>query len=794
MKFNNLYKSFLLFACLAIVISCSRDVDGLEEAGFPVDGNVYLDGFSGGLNYAAFGGSDVTAFDVDQDVKYQGTSSMRISVPDFGDPRGAYAGGVYFVEGGRDLSGFNVLTFWAKASKNANIDLIGFGNDLGENKYVASIESVPVNTNWKKYYIPIPDPAKLVKEKGMFYYSEGPEDEKGYTIWFDEVKFEKLGTVAHGKGSILDGEDVTALAETGSQFTLNGISTFNLPTGVNQDVLTAAAYFNFEFSQPNVATIDNNGIVNVIDAGTTVVRGTLAGNEIDGSLRIISSGDPILPEGPAPTPTENQEDVISIFSNVYEDVPVDFYNGYWEFSTTTSDVVQVQEDDILRYKSLNFVGIQFTTPTIDINDMNHFHIDIWTPDATASGETFKILLVDLGPDGTFDGGDNATHELTFTAPVLKTEEWVSLDIPLVEFAGLTTKSNLAQIVLSGDLPNVFVDNMYFYDDGMVVNPSGPQEAAPTPTNNPNDVISVFSDAFTNISGVNYYPDWGQSNVVSEVNIQGNNTLRYSALDYQGIEFAMSENVSEMEFLHLDFWTDNSSELNVFLISPGPNEVGFSLNVPTSGWASADIPLSNFSTMVDLMDVFQMKFDGNGTIYLDNIYFYKEGSSGGGEPTDPAPDPTLDPVNVISLFSDVYNDVTVDTWRTDWSSATLEDISISGNAVKKYTGLDFVGIETVAEQVDATDMTHIHLNVWSSDFTFFAIKLVDFGADGAFEGGDDVEHQIDIPMPAQNTWISLDIPLADFTGLTTRANIAQYILVGQPTGSNTIYVDNVYFHN
>ena len=37
---------------------------------------------------------------------------------------------------------------------------------------------------------------------------------------------------------------------------------------------------------------------------------------------------------------------------------------------------------------------------------------------------------------------------------------------------------------------------------------------------------------------------------------------------------MSENVSEMEFLHLDFWTDNSSELNVYLISPGPNEVGF----------------------------------------------------------------------------------------------------------------------------------------------------------------------------------------------------------------------------
>ncbi|MBX2926428.1 MAG: T9SS type A sorting domain-containing protein [Saprospiraceae bacterium] len=182
------------------------------------------------------------------------------------------------------------------------------------------------------------------------------------------------------------------------------------------------------------------------------------------------------------------------------------------------------------------------------------------------------------------------------------------------------------------------------------------------------------------------------------------------------------------------------------------------------------------------------------IYFDNITFNPAGGGNPTEPLTPAPTPTRDPAIVISLFSDAYTDVPVDTWRTDWSAAILQDILIQGNPTKKYSQLDFVGIETVANQINATDMTHIHIDVWSANFTFFGIKLVDFGADGAFGGGDDVEHQINLTAPAQGQWLSLDLPLSDFTGLTTRANVAQYILVGQPVGANTIYVDNVYFYD
>ena len=47
-----------------------------------------------------------------------------------------------------------------------------------------------------------------------------------------------------------------------------------------------------------------------------------------------------------------------------------------------------------------------------------------------------------------------------------------------------------------------------------------------------------------------------------------------------------------------------------------------------------------------------------------------------------------------------------------------------------------------------------------------------------------------PALATGEWVSLGLPLTDFTGLTGTGAIAQMILSGDP---NTVYVDNVYFY-
>ncbi len=182
-------------------------------------------------------------------------------------------------------------------------------------------------------------------------------------------------------------------------------------------------------------------------------------------------------------------------------------------------------------------------------------------------------------------------------------------------------------------------------------------------------------------------------------------------------------------------------------------------------------------------------------YFDNITLNSSagGGSTGAEPTSAAPTPTLDASNVISLFSDAYSDVPVDTWRTDWSSADYSEVTVDGNDTKLYSNLDFVGVETVANQIDASAMTHFHVDYWTGNASVFRVKLVDFGPDGGFQGGDDSEHEIEFTV-TPNTWVSLDIPLSDFTGLANTGNMAQYIFSAATAGEANVYIDNVYFHN
>ncbi len=612
------YSITVIIAFLLMAVSCERKLDGLELATYPTTPEVFIDGFSTGLYYAAYGTSKVTAFNVDYSVKYKGTASMRFDVPDTTDPNGSYVGGVFGTNPGRDLSAYNVLTFWAKASQPAVLNEIGFGNDMGASKYKVTIPNLTVNSNWMKYYIPIPDPSVLTQEHGMLFYSAVHQNGRGYTFWIDEVKFENIGTIAHKTAGILNGQDVIKNnVETDEEFQVSDLyASFNLPTGVDQKVSLTTSYFAFKSSNPAVATVDPTGKVKTVGAGSAVITATMGDLAAKGSLTINSVGQSVKPTEPATTPSLPAANVISLFSNVYTNVPVDTWNTHWLYSTAENQDVKIKGDDAIRYRNLNFVGIEFSSQPIDAGDMTNFHIDIWTPDAT-SGKKFKVLLADFGADGVYGGNDDSNFEVTINSPPLASQQWVSINIPMSSFTGLKSKSHLAQLVLSGDLPNLYIDNVYFNNSG----PTTPTTAAPVPTYSAANVISVFSDAYTNISGTDLSPNWGQATVVSQISVAGNNTLKYKGLNYQGIQLGSAQNVSAMSFLHLDFWSANSTALNVYLISSGPVEKAYKLTVPTSGWTSLDIPLSSFAP-VNLSGVIQLKFDGNGDIYLDNILFRK----------------------------------------------------------------------------------------------------------------------------------------------------------------------------
>lgn len=612
--FNNIKKLGVVILSLTI-LNCERDLsDDAVLAEFSNNPEVFIDGFSAGLEYYPYADSKQTAFSVEEDDTYNGSAAMRFDVPNVGDPEGAYAGAIFRDDnGGRNLTGYDALTFWAKASQAGTLNEVGFGQDFFGDKYAVSMQNTPLTTNWVKYVVPIPDPSKLVQSQGLFWYAEGPEDGDGYSIWVDEVKYERLGTIAQPRPKLLEGNDVVTQSFNGATLTLTGLTqTFNLGSGIDQTVAAAPSYFEFSSSNTSVATVDLLGVVTVVGSGTAVITASLADVEAQGSLTIESLGD----FDPAPTPMQSPANVISIFSDAYTNVLVDFYNGYWEpFQTTESSIFAINNDQILNYTNFNFVGNQFANPTINGSEMSVIHFDVFVPDGTVNPQ-LKIVLRDFGANNSDGGGDDTNLEMIFSGASLVPGQWNSLEMSL---DGMPNKERLGLLIyenLGSNLTSFYLDNVYLYRV-----PTVPTIAAPTPTQDAANVISIFSDAYTDVAGTDFNPNWGQGTVVTQEPIAGNNTLVYSGLDYQGTQLSGSVDVSDKTHLHLDYYTGNSSVLNIFLISPGPVETPYALTVPTNDqWISVDIPLSEFSP-VDLMNVFQLKFDGNGDIYLDNIYFY-----------------------------------------------------------------------------------------------------------------------------------------------------------------------------
>jgi len=97
------------------------------------DGVVFFDGFAEGVDFQAFAGTNqanpaADGLAIDTDEHHSGRASLRVVVPGIGDPAGAYAGGAFVAGAGRDLSGYNALRFFAKATRAVTFDVLGFGN------------------------------------------------------------------------------------------------------------------------------------------------------------------------------------------------------------------------------------------------------------------------------------------------------------------------------------------------------------------------------------------------------------------------------------------------------------------------------------------------------------------------------------------------------------------------------------------------------------------------------------------------------------------------------------------
>ena len=312
-------------------------------------------------------------------------------------------------------------------------------------------------------------------------------------------------------------------------------------------------------------------------------------------------------------------------------------------------------------------------------------------------------------------------------------------------------------------------------------------AAPTPTRLASNVISLFSNAYTDVAGTDWFPNWGQSTVVADTVIQGNTTKKYTNLNYQGVQFATAIDASTMQFLHIDLWTPNCTAFDVYLIKTDAPAVEQKVTLtPTLlGWNSFDIPLASY-TNIPLNNIGQFKLvgtpDGTSKVYLDNIYFYKNPVVTN-EPVTAAPTPTRPAANVISLFSNAYTDVAGTDWFPNWGQSTVvTDVMIQGNATKKYATMNYQGVQ-FASSINASSMLNVHLDLWTPNCTAFDVYLINTSPGT-------VEQKVTL-TPTLSGWNSFDILLSQYSNINL-TNIGQIKLVAEPSGTSTVYLDNIYF--
>lgn len=277
----------------------------------------------------------------------------------------------------------------------------------------------------------------------------------------------------------------------------------------------------------------------------------------------------------------------------------------------------------------------------------------------ASNSTVKIMVYKSGISDVSMKFEGMSGAVEIKIPNTVTNEWEELTFDFSASIGNT----YSRIVIIPDFvaaPRTGDDIVYFDNiqvpDGEVSGPlPEPTTVPPVPTHAEADVISVYSDAYTDVAGTNFNPNWGQSTAVTvDYNAAGNNTLKYAGLNYQGTQL-VNMDVSGYEYFHLDFWTPNSTTLNFYLISPGA-ETPYAIPITPETWVSLDIPLSSFVPPVNLGDVFQFKVDGNGTVYFDNWYFWKE----------PAGAPTTTFKVDMSQYTDPFTNVYVSGSFNGWS--------------------------------------------------------------------------------------------------------------------------------
>ena len=184
--------------------------------------------------------------------------------------------------------------------------------------------------------------------------------------------------------------------------------------------------------------------------------------------------------------------------------------------------------------------------------------------------------------------------------------------------------------------DVSMSEIKIVQNGTAQDPAPTDAPATPPTFDANNVISLYSDAYTAAAGINNVP-WDDS-AFEEVSIAGNNVLKISGANFLGIDLDAYLDATNMTHLHMDYWiaTDWAAgqvlnpKLSNHAAQAGETNAIAITNVINSqteiqNWQSKDFVLTGDRESIKQFLITEAGF--TDLYYLDNVYLYVDGTAG-----------------------------------------------------------------------------------------------------------------------------------------------------------------------
>lgn len=352
-----------------------------------------------------------------------------------------------------------------------------------------------------------------------------------------------------------------------------------------------------------------------------------------------------MPTVSAPKPTVAASKVRSMFCDEYE--------PYYNFNCYNNSGVQLSEktiegttDKVLEVKGFRWAHFALGdipgTTTVDLTGLEKIHFDVYVPEGNVTTSVQPGMYNVKAKKEAYSGKQTLTPG-----------KWTSVTLKVADFqaVGLTAVNNLTFKDPANKTGLIYLDNVYFFNDGDTPPTSGITiPLAPTPQTPASDVKAFFTDDYSPLFGKFEPTTYSKATVEVLDHDATHKVCRITNLDWCAVNLGQRD-VSDKGYVHIDLYTPASDKVETF-------NMGFQLwgepityetangdanwrELPADKWVSLDIPLANFvgRDFATGMAGFRIRKTGKGTLYVDNIYFWGQPTEGGSD-YDPTKYPTI----------------------------------------------------------------------------------------------------------------------------------------------------------